>query len=83
VISKLSEVQQQLQDDMDMVVEWTTENRMVLNASKTIKALLVAGKRLEKKLRDTKLIITVSGKEIEQVTSQKLLGLKLDKNLYR
>jgi hypothetical protein len=83
VISKLSEVQQQLQDDMDMVVEWTTENRMVLNASKTIQALLVAGKRLEKKLRDTKLIITVSGKEIEQVTSQKLLGLKLDKNLYR
>jgi hypothetical protein len=53
---------------------------MVLNASKT-KVLLVTGKRMEKKLSDTELKITVSGKEIEQVASQKLLGVKLDKNL--
>ena len=53
---------------------------MVLNASK-IKSLLVTGKRLEKKAPDTNLKLSRNGSEIEQITSQKLLGVKLDNHL--
>ena len=53
---------------------------MVLNASKT-KSLLVTGKQLEKKARDTNLKFSYNGSKIEQITSQKLLGVKLDKHL--
>ena len=53
---------------------------MVLNASKT-KILLVTGKRLEKKTPDTNLKLSCSGNEIEQITSQKLHGVKLDNHL--
>jgi len=53
---------------------------MVLNASKT-KSVLVTGKRLEKKAPDTNLKLSCNGSEIEQTTSQKLLGVKLDTHL--
>ena len=53
---------------------------MVLNASKT-KSLLITGKRLAKKALDTALKISCNGSEIEQVNSQKLLGVKLDSHL--
>ena len=45
------------------------------------KSLLVTGKWLEKKAPDTNLKLSCSGSEIEQITSQKLLGVKLDKHL--
>ena len=47
----LPAIQQRLQDDINKIADWTSENRMVLNASKT-KSLLVTGKRLEKKAPD-------------------------------
>ena len=53
---------------------------MVQNASKT-KSRLVTGKRLQKKAPDTNLKLTCNGSEIEQITSHKLLGLKLDNHL--
>jgi len=53
---------------------------MELNASKT-KSLLVTGKRLEKKAPDTNLKSSCNGSEIEQITSQKLLGAKLGDHL--
>lgn len=39
---------------MNKIADWTSENKMVLNASKT-KSLLVTGKRLKKKAPDTNL----------------------------
>ena len=47
-VSDLPAVQQRLQEDINRIADWTTENRMVLNTSKT-KTLLVTGKRLERK----------------------------------
>ena len=76
----LPAIQQRLQDDINKIADWTSENRMVLNATKT-KSLLVTGKRLEKKALDKDLKISCNGTEIEQVTSQKLLGVKLDSHL--
>ena len=40
---------QVLQADVGKVAQWTTDNKMVLNESKT-KTMLVAGKRLHKKM---------------------------------
>ena len=76
----LPAIQQRLQDDINKIADWTSENRMVLNASKT-KSLLVTGKRLEKKAPDKDLKISCNDTEIEQVISQKLLGVKLDSHL--
>ena len=50
---------------------------MVLNESKT-KTMLVAGKRLHKKMSSTSLTIRVNSVELEQVQSQKLLGVIID-----
>ena len=80
VVSDLPVIQQRLQDDIIKIADWTYDNKMVLNASKT-KSILVTGKRLEKKVPDTNLKLTCNGSEIEQITSQKLLGVKLDSHL--
>ena len=77
-VSDLPAVQQRLQEDINRIADWTSENRMVLNKTKT---LLVTGKCLEKKVPDKALKIACNGSEIEQVTSQKLLGVTLDSHL--
>ena len=74
-VSDLPAVQQWLQDrKTNRIADWTSENRMVLNTSQT-KTLLVTGKHLEKKISNKTLKIACNGSEIEQVTSQKLLGV--------
>ena len=80
LVSNLPAIQQRLQDDINKIADWTSDSKMVINASKT-KSLLVTGKRLEKKAPDTNLKLSCNGSEIEQVTSQKLLGVKLDNHL--
>ena len=79
-VSDLPTIQQRLQHDINKIADWTYGNKMVLNTSKT-KSLLVTGKRLEKKALDTALKISCNSSEIEQVNSQKLLGVKLDSHL--
>ena len=80
VVSDLPAIQQRLQEDINKITDWTSDNKMELNASKT-KSLLVTGKRLEKKAPDTNLKSSCNGSEIEQITSQKLLGAKLGDHL--
>ena len=80
VVSDLPAIQQRLQDDINKIADWTSDNKMVLNASKT-KSLLVTGKRLEKKAPDTNFKLSCNGSDIEQITSHKLLGVKLDNHL--
>lgn len=80
VVSDLPAIQQRLQDDINKIADWTSNNKMVLNASKT-KSLLVTGKRLEKKAPDTSFKLSCKDSEIEQKTSHKLLGVKLDNHL--
>ena len=80
LVSDLPAIQQRLQEDINKITDWTSDNKMVLNASKT-KSLLVTGKQLEKKAPDTSLKLSCNGSETEQITSQKLLGVKLDDHL--
>lgn len=75
------ELERRLQEYMDKLSKWSSENGMVLNAVKT-KALLITGKRLHSSLVDgNHLSVTLDGAEIEQVTSYKLLGVTLDQDL--
>jgi len=80
VVLDLPAIQQRLQEDINKITDWTSDNKMELNASKT-KSLLVTGKRLEKKAPDTNLKSSCNGSEIEQITSKKLLGAKLGNHL--
>ena len=68
VVSDLPAIKQRLQEDINKITDWTSDNKMVLNASKT-KSLLVTGKRLEKKAPDMNLKLSCNGSEIEQITS--------------
>ena len=43
VVSELPAIQQRLQDDINKIADWTSDNKMILNASKT-KSLFVTGK---------------------------------------
>ena len=66
-------INQVLQADVSKVAQWTIDNKMVLNESKT-KTMLVACKRLHEKMSSTSLTVHVNSVELEQVQSQKLLG---------
>ena len=69
-----------LQADVGKVAQWTTDDKMVLNKSKT-KTMLVAGKRLHKKMSITSLTVHVNSVELEQVQSHKLLSVIIDTQL--
>ena len=45
VVSDLPAIQQRLQDDINNIADWISDNKVVLNACKT-KSHLVTGKRL-------------------------------------
>ena len=67
-----------LQSDLDMITEWSDNNKMILNETKT-KTMLICGKRLGKKLSDQQL--QVNHTELEQVHTHTLLGVKIDDDL--
>ena len=62
--SALTALNQVLQADVGKVAQWTTDNKMGLNESKT-KTMLVAGKRLYKKTNSTSLTVHVNSVELE------------------
>jgi hypothetical protein len=59
-IANPSVIQNHLQDDLDQVLIWSTNNKMILNPSKT-KSMLVTGKRLGGKLDSHPLNLTTNG----------------------
>ena len=73
-------VSEGLQKDIDEVVNWSSSNKMLLNESKT-KSMLVTGKRLVKKMDHSALQLRLKSSELNQVHSQKLLGVTIDSQL--
>ena len=71
---------QVLQAHVGKVAQWTTDNKMVLNESKT-KVMLVAGKRLHKTMSSTSLTVHVNSVELAQIQFHKLLGVIIDTQL--
>ncbi|CAB4015701.1 Hypothetical predicted protein, partial [Paramuricea clavata] len=70
----------ELQKDITNLADWSRVNHMVLNEEKT-KTLLIAGKRLKKKMDTLDIDLMLNGKKLQQVTSFKLLGVTLDDEL--
>ena len=66
-----------LQTDVDEIMNWSADNKMILNESKT-KSMLVTGKWLGKKLEQSTLQLHVNSTELEQASSHKLLGVTID-----
>jgi hypothetical protein len=76
----VTELQSNLQLDVDCLSELSLQNHMLLNTDKT-KSILVSGKRLRSRLDNSTLDLQLNGTAIGQVTSQKLLGVTLDEEL--
>jgi hypothetical protein len=75
-----TELQVNLQHDIDKLCQWSDKNKMVLNADKT-KSILITGKRLKSRMQLSSLPLTASDSNIELVSSQKLLGVIIDEHL--
>ena len=58
--------------DIDEIMNWSADNKMILNKSKT-KSMLVTGKWLGKKLEQSTLQLHVNSTELEQVSSHKTI----------
>lgn len=80
VVSDLPVIQQRLQHDINKIADWTSDGKIVLNASRTKKSPR-NWKTTGKEAPDTNLKLTCNGCEIELITSQKLLGVILDNHL--
>lgn len=55
-----------LQTDIDEILNWSADNRMILNETKT-KSMLVTGKRLANKMEQSTLQSNINSTELEQV----------------
>ena len=62
------------QVDIHDLSKWSTDNKMILNESKT-KMMIVTGKWLLQKIKDSSLQVQLNFTKLDQVTLHKLLGL--------
>ncbi len=75
----LSVLEQQLNEDMESILKWLNENRLVLNADKTVCMILNRHQR-RATLTNCTLNLKVGDKPIKQVNEAKLLGIIIDES---
>jgi hypothetical protein len=77
--SNMQSLTQHLNNDLEALSEWATNNRVFINTGKT-KSLLVTGKRISKKLGQDipHLNVKINNSEISEVSSHQLLGVTLE-----
>ena len=80
VTNGLTAMSSALQQDLNDDSRWSAAIKMITNAAKT-KCLLVTGKRITCKLENCSLELKLVNSAIEQVDSQKLLEVAIDKHL--
>ena len=73
-------VSDSLQSDFSNLQKWSDNDKIILNEKKT-KEMLATGKWLDKKLEQPQLQLKLNASELEQVNSQKLLGVTIDSKL--
>ena len=73
-------VQNNLQQDINSLREWSKQNQMLLNPRKTV-SLLLTGKRLKSLIDGQTLQLPADGTSIEHVRSNKLLGVIINEEL--
>ena len=80
VTNGLTAMSSALQQDLDDVSRWSAANKMDTNSAKT-KCLLVTEKCIPCKLDNCSLELKLVDSDIEQIDSQKLLRVTIDKQL--
>ncbi len=78
----VKDLEKKLNEDMTLVSEWCTDNRMLANASKT-KAMLITTWQTSASIpeQDRILKVTLNDTQIDNVENEKLLGLHINNNL--
>ena len=71
MLQKLSELDNVLSAELNMVFDWIKRNKFVLNISKTKSIILGSSHKLSS---TSKMSLNLSGEPIEQVNKVKLLG---------
>ena len=74
----VSELDNVLSTELNMVFDWIKRNKMVLNISKTKSIILGSSHKLSS---TPKMSLNLSGEPIEQVDKVKLLGIIIDNQL--
>ena len=76
----IEEVQETLQEELTLITNWATNNKMALNKTKS---MLICSKPKQHQLNKEKKTIQllIDGNSVENVSLVKLLGLHLDSNL--
>ena len=75
----IQDIEQNLNSDMKAISDWCSENKMVINTTKT-KSMLITTKQRRSHLIET-LTIKVNDQVLEQTDHEKLLGVVVDENL--
>lgn len=70
--TSISELRNTLQSELQLLVDWICENRLVLNVAKTKSILFRAGHATNS---DNQLCLSLKGSDIEQVQEANLLGV--------
>ena len=75
-------IETRLQMKTNKVQKWCTSNKMIINANKT-KTMLITTKQKLKSIQNSAncLKIQTQGQQIEQITSERLLGVQIDNSL--
>ncbi len=76
----LTLIEQKLSSDAAKVEDWCDTNIMAINADKTKCMLLTTTQRFNR-LNVKELNITIGSKKLDQVTTENLLGIKVDQFL--
>ena len=76
----IEEIETKLQRKANNIEKWAQANKMVVNGEKT-KGMLMTSQQKLRTLTNSDLNIIVGGKTIEQVDSEKLLGVEIDYSL--
>lgn len=75
----VSLIEDTLNNELEIVSDWCTQNKMALNIDKT-KSMLITTSRKRLHLGE-ELKVTVNGQELENVQHEKLLGVVIDNDL--
>ena len=67
--------------DIDEILNWSADNKMILNETGKTKSMLVTGKWLAKKMEQSTLQLHVNSTELERGSSHKLLGVTIHSQL--
>ena len=77
--SNIDTIHKKLQDDLDIIQLWCSNNKMKINPTKTTSMLIGSHQKLSKIIYAPQFKICNSS--IKNVESEKLLGIKIDKSL--